>query len=96
VRAETTNGAVHIALADGAAGSVEAECTNGRIVLELPAAWDGLVNASTIVGRVTVSDIDGVTTRSITGGRFRSQGGAAEGPVATLEATNGSIEVRKR
>jgi len=96
VRAETTNGAVHITLADGAAGSVEAECTNGRIVLELPPAWDGLVNASTTVGRVTARDIDGVTTRTITGGRFRSQGGAAEGPVAMLEATNGSIEVRKR
>jgi Zn-dependent protease with chaperone function len=96
VRAETTNGPVHITLADGAAGSVEAECTNGRIVLELPTAWDGLVNASTTNGRVTARDIDGVTTRSVTGGRFRSQGGAAEGPVAKLETTNGSIEVRKR
>jgi hypothetical protein len=65
-------------------------------VLELPAAWDGLVNASTTNGRVTARDIDGVTTRSVTGGRFRSQGGAAEGPVAKLETTNGSIEMRKR
>lgn len=96
VRAETTNGAVQIALADGAAGSVDAECTNGRIVLELPAAWNGLVNASTTNGRVTARDIDGVATRSVTGGRFRSQGGPAEGPVAKLETTNGSIEVRKR
>jgi len=96
VRAETTNGAVRITLADGAAGSVDAECINGRIVLELPAAWNGLVVASTTVGTVTARDIDGVTTRSITGGRFRSQGGPAEGAVATLETTNGSIEVRKR
>jgi beta-lactamase regulating signal transducer with metallopeptidase domain len=96
VKAGTTNGAVLISLADGAAGSVDAESTNGRIVLELPAAWDGLVNASTTNGRVTARDIDGVTTRSVTGGRFRSQGGAAEGPVAKLETTNGSIEMRKR
>lgn len=56
-----------------------------------------VISANAVIdGRVTARDIDGVTTRSFTGGRFRSQGGAAEGPVAKLETTNGSIEVRKR
>ena len=96
VRAASVNGTVRIALADGAAAPVDAECTNGRIALELPPTWDGLVDASTTVGSVTVRNLDGKTTRTITGARFRSAGGAAEGPVASLGAVNGSIEVRKR
>jgi beta-lactamase regulating signal transducer with metallopeptidase domain len=96
LRAESTNGEVRISLADNAAASVDAECTNGRLVLELPASWNGKVNASTTLGTMVVKDIDGTTTPDLTGASFKGTVGSGKGAVASLDVTNGSIEVRKR
>ncbi len=96
LRAESTNGEVRISLAENAAASVDAECTNGRLVLELPASWNGAVNASTTIGTMLVTDIDGTTTPGLTGADFKGKVGSGKGAVATLDVTNGSIEVRKR
>jgi beta-lactamase regulating signal transducer with metallopeptidase domain len=96
LRAESTNGEVRISLAENAAASVDAECTNGRLVLELPASWNGKVNASTTVGTMVVTDIDGTTTPGLMGADFKGKVGSGKGAVATLDVTNGSIEVRKR
>lgn len=96
LRAESTNGEVRISLAENAAASVDAECTNGRLVLELPASWNGAVNASTTIGTMLVTDIDGTTTPGLTGAAFKGKVGSGKGAVATLDVTNGSIEVRKR
>ena len=96
LRAESTNGEVRISLADNAAASVDAECTNGRLVLELPASWNGKVNASTTLGTMVVKDIDGTTTPDLTGASFKGTVGSGKGAVASLDVTNGSIEVRTR
>ena len=96
LRAESTNGEVRISLAENAAASVDAECTNGRLVLELPASWNGKVNASTMHGRLITKGIDGTTDRDLVGASFEGKVGSGKGAVASLDAINGSIEVRKR
>ena len=96
LRAESANGEVRISLAENAAASVDAECTNGRLVLELPASWNGKVNASTMHGGLITKGIDGTTDRDLVGASFEGKVGSGKGAVASLDAINGSIEVRKR
>jgi len=65
-------------------------------VLELPASWNGKVNASTMHGRLITKGIDGTTDRDLVGASFEGKVGSGKGAVASLDAINGSIEVRKR
>jgi hypothetical protein len=65
-------------------------------LLEVPATWNGEVSASTVVGTMVVRDIDGTTTLGPVGTDFKGKVGSGKGAVATLDVTNGSIEVRKR
>lgn len=95
LQAETANGNIAISLAEGAAGTVDADCASGHVLLEVPATWNGEVSASTVVGTMVVRDIDGTTTLGPVGTDFKGKVGSGKGAVATLDVTNGSIEVRK-
>jgi beta-lactamase regulating signal transducer with metallopeptidase domain len=94
-RAETLNGTIRIAVPAGSNAVIDAESTNGDIVLEIPASWDGAIDASTTVGSIHVTDIDGTTTPDFTGATFRRKAAPASPSKAKLDATNGSITLRR-
>jgi DUF4097 and DUF4098 domain-containing protein YvlB len=94
-RAETLNGTIRIAVPAGSNAVIDAESTNGDIVLEIPASWDGAIDASTTVGSIHVTDIDGTTTPDFTGATFRRKAASASPAKAKLDATNGSITLKR-
>ena len=95
VRADTTNGKIHIVVPAESQSEIEASSTNGSISLELPASWEGAVSARTSVGPIKVQGVDGNSKRGLTGATFRGNPAPGSPAKASLDVTNGSIQVRR-
>ncbi|MCX5691290.1 MAG: hypothetical protein NTV94_16130, partial [Planctomycetota bacterium] len=96
-KADTSNAAVTISLADSAQGPVNVDTSNGSITLEVGPAFNGRVAANTSNGRVTnhAKNLKSATTDSserTTSNTFSF----GDGERCTLDTSNGSITIEPR
>jgi len=93
VRAETTNGAIDLRLAEGTANGVRARTSNGGITVRLPGQAAAHVIADTSNSSIR-SDFDMKMRGELTKRHLEGDIGAG-GPLVELRTSNGSIRLLK-
>jgi DUF4097 and DUF4098 domain-containing protein YvlB len=96
-KADTSNAAVTISLADSAQGPVNVDTSNGSITLEVGPAFNGRVAANTSNGRVTnhakhLKSASMDSSERTTSNTFNF----GDGERCTLDTSNGSITIEPR
>ncbi len=89
--ADSSNGAIHVRLAEGASGPVNIDTSNGAITLEVPSNFNATLDADTSNGRIES------TIGTVKGGKGKKTIvlGNGEGK-GRLDTSNGAITVKAR